>query len=211
MRKELVGNERVIWILKTSGPQPLNVLAAALKMTTEGARFQLIKLVNEGLVEASTEVKGRGRPQQVWALTAQGHARFPDTHAELTVRLIRKIKDTLGEDALDKVIAASAQEGLEKYSKELAGAHTLEDKVKGLAAIRNSEGYMAEYTREGDEFFLIENHCPICAAATECQGFCQSELTIFKTILGEGVTIARKDHIPAGARRCAYHIKPYIV
>jgi predicted ArsR family transcriptional regulator len=33
--------------------------------------------------------------------------------------------------------------------------------------------------KEGKEYFLIENHCPICAAATECQGFCRAELSNF--------------------------------
>ena len=29
-------------------------------------------------------------------------------------------------------------------------------------------------------FLLAENHCPICAAATACQGFCTTELDLFR-------------------------------
>jgi hypothetical protein len=40
--------------------------------------------------------------------------------------------------------------------------------VAELARIREEEGYMAEWNPEQDgSLFLIENHCPICAAADE--------------------------------------------
>jgi predicted ArsR family transcriptional regulator len=70
---------------------------------------------------------------------------------------------------------------------------------------------MAEWRAEGDGFLLIENHCPICAAAAACQGFCRAELEVFQDTLGPGVAIERIDHILAGARRCAYRIVPETV
>ena len=68
---------------------------------------------------------------------------------------------------------------------------------------------MAEWqTDDDDGYLLIENHCPICAAAALCQGFCRSELAIFQTVLGAQASIERIDHLLAGARRCAYRITP---
>ncbi|RPD42981.1 helix-turn-helix transcriptional regulator [Chitinophaga barathri] len=211
MKNNIAETDKTVWFLKTKGPQPLALIAEALKITTEGARFQLLKLSNEGLVNAITESKGRGRPQQIWSLTSAGHARFSDKHADLTLKIIEKIRETLGEQALDAVIEANTKEGIEKYSKEMEGATDLESKVACLARIRDNEGYMAEYEKEGDGFLLIENHCPICAAATACQNFCRSELLTFQTVLGQGVYIQRLDHIVYGARRCAYRIseKPF--
>ena len=57
-------------------------------------------------------------------------------------------------------------------------------------------------------FLLVENHCPICAAARACQGFCRSELEIFHRVLGPGCAVERLEHILAGSRRCAYRIIP---
>lgn len=207
MKNNLAGNDRVIWMLKTRGPQPLTAIATEMKVTTEGARFQLLKLANEGLVESVTESKGRGRPQQIWSLTSAGQARFPDTHAELTVKLIRTIRETLGQKALDTIIEANGQSGVDKYLQELKGIQGLENKVAQLAGIRDREGYMAEYEKDGEGYLLVENHCPICAAATECQNFCLSELNTFRTVLGENVMIKRVDHILSGSRRCAYRIQ----
>lgn len=206
MNNNLAENERAIWLLKTRGPQPLAAIAIELGITVEGARFQLLKLANEGLVQATTESKGRGRPQQIWGLTSAGHAKFPDTHAELTVKILNTMRDTLGQAAIQTVIDANEKNGILKYKADLKGLTDLESKVRQLAEVRNREGYMAEYKKEDDGYLLIENHCPICAAATVCQGFCQSELNTFKVVLGKGVSIKRIDHILAGARRCAYKI-----
>ena len=65
---------------------------------------------------------------------------------------------------------------------------------------------MAEMRRDGDDFLFIENHCPICAAAQACMGFCRSELELFRQALGEGVRVEREEHILLGARRCAYRV-----
>ena len=55
-------------------------------------------------------------------------------------------------------------------------------------------------------FLLVENHCPICAAATACTGFCVTELDLFRAVLGPGAVVKRTEHIVAGDRRCAYRI-----
>lgn len=208
MKKNLAENEKAIWILKTRGPQPLTAIAAELGITTEGARFQLLKLTNEGLVEATTIVKGRGRPQQIWALTQLGNSRFPDMHAEVTVKLIKLMRETLGEPAVQAVIAANEKSNTHKYLNEMEGLPDMEDRLRKLVEIRNQEGYMAEYQKEDSGYLFIENHCPICAAATACQGFCKAELNTFQAILGEDVVVTRIDHILAGARRCAYRVAP---
>jgi predicted ArsR family transcriptional regulator len=64
----------------------------------------------------------------------------------------------------------------------------------------------AESGTGGGGFLLVENHCPICAAARTCQGLCASELEVFRRVLGPDVTVERSDHILAGARRCAYRV-----
>ena len=74
-------------------------------------------------------------------------------------------------------------------------------KVKMLAEMPSAEGYMAtcEKSAEGG-YLLIENHCPICAAASECQGFCRSELEVFRRALGNKVRVERRDYLLDGAR-----------
>jgi predicted ArsR family transcriptional regulator len=201
-------SERLLALLKTRGPQTAAALGQHLGTTDEAARQQLVKLGKEGLVETVSRSKGVGRPTQYWQLTPAGHARFPDAHAAVTVQLIANIRDQLGEAALDQLMAARELQTRTGYALEFADLEPddLEARVARLAAIRTREGYMAEYWPEGDGFILAENHCPICAAATACPGFCRAELNVFQQVLGPNVRVERIEHILAGARRCAYRI-----
>ncbi|RAJ36980.1 putative ArsR family transcriptional regulator [Pedobacter cryoconitis] len=197
---------RFLMLLKTRGALTASAIAQELGMTKEGARLQLLKYTDEGLIQAENESSGVGRPKQFFSLTAAGHAKFPDTHAELTVKLIHMIKNTLGDNALQSVMDAAEQTGRDKYMQELNPIDDLEGRVAKLTEIRSREGYMAEYSKDEQGYLFVENHCPICAAATSCQGFCAGELNVFRFVLGEQVNINRLDHIVSGDRRCSYRI-----
>jgi predicted ArsR family transcriptional regulator len=198
--------DRLLGIIKRRGPQRAGDLGRTLGVTAEAARQQLLQLADAGLIRSESLSRGVGRPSLFWSLTPAGHARFPDTHAELTVQLIESIRGTLGEAALDRIIRGRQREIRRGYRAALEGARTLAARVAGLAELRAREGYMAEWRREGDGFLLLEHHCPICTAAAACQGFCRSELDIFRDALGGDAVVERVEHILAGARRCAYRI-----
>ncbi|WP_081279397.1 helix-turn-helix transcriptional regulator [Rhizobium phaseoli] len=199
---------RILILIKTEGPQLAAAIGDALGISGEAARQQLARMAEEGLVEPVTvAAAGRGRPRQLWHLTAAGNRRFPDGHAELTANLLAILTEQLGAAALDTIISAREAETLKRYRRELETAGDLAARVEGLAAIRTREGYMADSWREADgSFMLVENHCPICAAASVCAGFCRSELETFRAVLG--AEVERSEHILAGARRCAYRITP---
>lgn len=199
---------RILILLKTEGPQLAATLGDALGISGEAVRQQLSRMAEEGLVEArAVAAKGRGRPSQLWHLTTEGNGHFPDGHAELMATLLTTLVEKLGPAALDTVIAARERETLQRYRNELAGRTDLAARVEGLAIIRSREGYMADSWQEEDgSLMLVENHCPICAAATACAGFCRSELETFRSVLGANVE--RSEHILLGARRCAYRITP---
>jgi predicted ArsR family transcriptional regulator len=198
--------DRILGLIKRRGPLRSADIAAALGTTAEAARQHLVRLEHDKLVESVAGKRGVGRPARYWHLTAAAHSRFPDTHAELTVRLIDTIRATLGEAALEKLIGAREEETRRAYSAALSGIATLRARVARLAQIRSREGYMAEWRANADGFLLLENHCPICAAAASCQGFCRAELDVFRDVLGPGIAVERVEHVLAGARRCAYLI-----
>ena len=200
--------ERVLMALKMHGAMSAAALGSRLGTTGEAARQQLARLAEEGLVVATSEAKGVGRPTQSWSLTPAAQSRFPDTHAALTVQLLGIVRNSLGEEALDTLISIREAETRAAYEAELAERTSLRDKVAALADLRSAEGYMADWREEPDgSLVLIENHCPICAAATACQGFCRAELDVFRSVLGPTAEVVRNEHIVAGGRRCSYAIR----
>lgn len=201
--------ERVLMVLKMQGALSSAALGQHLGTTGEAARQQLLRLAEDGLVEARNASSGVGRPTQLWSLTQAAQARFPDTHAALTVQLLDIVKTQLGGAALDAIIAARETETRRAYEMAVADAADLKARVAALVDLRSREGYMAEWSEQPDgTLMLIENHCPICAAATACQGFCRAELEVFRSVIGPGAVVERQEHIVKGGRRCTYTITP---
>ncbi|NES98152.1 MAG: transcriptional regulator, partial [Desertifilum sp. SIO1I2] len=121
--------------------------------------------------------------------------------------LLNSVKQAFGEAGLDRLLEVRSQQQLESYNQQMKGKRSLKQRLNKLVEIRTHEGYMAEVQTQGDgSFLLIENHCPICAAATACTGLCAKELEVFQAILGDDTHIQRVEHIISGERRCAYQI-----
>jgi predicted ArsR family transcriptional regulator len=200
--------EAILFQLKTRGPATTRDLAGRIGITRQAARAHLEKLAAEGLVRHATAPAGVGRPRRIWSLTAQGHGRFPDTHAQMTVELIEAIRGEFGEPGLTRLVDRREQAMAANYEQALCGASSLEERVARLTRLRSAEGYMAEFSCCADgTYVLAENHCPICAAATACQGFCRSELALFARLLAPA-RVERAEHLLAGSRRCTYLVTP---
>ena len=200
--------DRILFQLKTRGPQTAAEIGARLEMTPAGARQHLVKLEAAGLVASDHQREGRGRPRKYWRLTPRGHERFPDRHSDLTLDLLRSMQAVFGERGMETLIEHRERASIADYRKAVGTEGSLRQRLASLARLRSREGYMASVLKDADGFLLVENHCPICAAAAACQGLCRSELAVFRAVLGPDVTIERVDHILAGARRCAYRVTP---
>lgn len=199
--------ERILFHLKTRGPSETLTLSAALAVSRQATLQHLERLAGDGLVTHTDERRGVGRPRRRWSLTEAAQTRFPDTHAQLTLEMLDAVRAEFGDAGVERLIARREQQTESAYTAVLANTDTLEARVARLAEIRTAEGYMADWSSDpAGGFLLVENHCPICAAAAACQGFCRAELEVFRAVLGPDVRIERTDHILAGARRCAYRI-----
>jgi len=200
--------DQLLFELKTRGPATTRDLAARVGITRQAAREHLKKLGAADLLSYTKASGGVGRPGHAWSLTEKGHGHFPDTHAQMTVELIESIRAEFGEKGLDRMIARRERTTVERYGQVLQGAKTLKERVDRLVRLRSLEGYMADSTRCDDgSYIIIENHCPICAAATSCQGFCRSELALFERLLAPA-QVRRSEHLLAGSRRCSYVVVP---
>jgi predicted ArsR family transcriptional regulator len=200
--------DKILFLLKTRGPATAVALARALCITPMGVRQHLARLAEAELVTHDDERRGVGRPKRHWHLTEKAASHFPDTHAQMTVEILGAAKAVFGVRGLDRLIRQRERETLARYKAAMQGARSLAERARRLATLRSEEGYMAEcIAKPGGAMLLVENHCPVCAAAQTCQGLCRSELEIFRAVLS-GAAVERADHILAGARRCAYRIEP---
>jgi predicted ArsR family transcriptional regulator len=199
--------QAILGRLKRGGPHDAQSLASALGVSAMAVRQHLYALQAEGLVTYEAEPRPLGRPAKLWRPTPAADRHFPDAHAALAVDLFGDMTATFGQAGVDRLLEARTRRQAAAYRARVPARGSLRRRLDALAAARTAEGYMAEVQPAGGgAFLLIENHCPIAAAATACRGLCGSELQVFREVLGEGVTVERTEHVMAGARRCAYRV-----
>jgi len=197
----------IVKLLKTEGALDSARLARKLRVTPMAVRQHLYALQQEKMVNAEERPVPLGRPAKFWKLTREADRLFPDAYAELSVALIDAVGETFGSSGVDRLLHTRLARQKREYAARIDRDAPLAKRLQQLAKVRTDEGYMAEVHAEGPKAFVfVENHCPICAAASVCQGLCATEVELFQSVLGPGVKISRTEHIIEGERRCAYRV-----
>ncbi|MFT5412617.1 MAG: putative ArsR family transcriptional regulator [Verrucomicrobiales bacterium] len=200
--------QAILHLLKQQGPRDSGSLAAQLGISAMAVRQHLYALRTNKLVTYQEEQRAIGRPAKMWCLTPAAESEFPDAHAVMTVNLLNAAEDTFGEEGVKRLISRCAEQQIETYRSRIPARDTLQNRLQALATLRNEDGFMAEVQCQPDgSFLLIQNHCPISTAAKVCSKLCDSEMEVFRAILGEDVAVERSEHIVAGTRRCVYRIR----
>ncbi len=211
MEDKQKAKHQILYRLKVQGAQTATALAEQLQISPMAVRQHLQALQADGWVTYQEERRPMGRPVKLWQLQENAGEFFPDSHADLTVDLLQSIETVFGQQGVEKLLAERSQRQLQSYRQRLGPLVGLNgdwrQRVNAIAQLRNEEGYMAEAIPQSERtVLLVENHCPIRAAAQTCALFCRCELEVFQTLLGPMVKIERVEHIMAGDRRCAYQI-----
>lgn len=200
--------DQILHLLKMRGAQTAAALAEQLEISPMAVRQHLQTLKAEQWVTYRQERRPTGRPVKLWQLTEHSVSRFPDSHADLMLDVLRGVETVFGAEGLERVISERSRRQVQTYRAQLAGVESWQAQVRAIARFRSQEGYMAEVLEQPDGLLLVENHCPICAAAQTCPGLCTAELEVFRSVLGTSVVVERVEHIMQGDRRCAYRIQP---
>jgi predicted ArsR family transcriptional regulator len=206
-RADISTRRLIIDLIKRDGRLDAKTIAESLGLTQMAVRLHLYALVEQKLVKSTEEHRPVGRPTHMWQLTDEADRFFPNGHADLVVNFMQTLSQTFGSEGFDEFLQALAKRKIKEYRAALPKGASLADRVKALAKLRTNEGYMAEVRAQEDgSLTLIENHCPICIAATNCLGLCSVELEIFQNVLGKTASVERTEHIQDGDTRCTYRI-----
>ncbi len=206
---EAMGASRrgVLTALKRGGPAPVAELARALGVTTAAVRQQLSRLEEDGLVvRTDARPAGRGRPARRFALTGAAEALFPKRYGDLTTELLSYLG---GPDSLEvrRLFDRRGRRRRAEADGRLEG-RDLADRVAGLTAILDEDGYLADVEELPDGGWRITEHN--CAILTVARGYpraCASELDFIRTAL-PGAEVRRVAHLLDGQHVCAYEVRP---
>jgi DeoR family transcriptional regulator, suf operon transcriptional repressor len=196
---------QLLQALRLRGEARAEELAADLGVTASAVRQHLSGLIGEGLVGHQALRGGPGRPKHVYHLTAAAEHLFPKTYGELASELLEYVEEAEPE-LLDRLFERRRERRLEQARRRLEGK-AFADQVEELARILDEDGYLAAVVPTDTGFRIVEHNCAILSVAQKYGQACSSEIEFIRSALPDA-TVERVQHMMAGARVCAYEVRP---
>ncbi len=196
---------RVLNVLRERMGGTAQEVANLLGVTVPAARRHLMDLEAAGLIHSQVQRPGgRGRPQHVFMLTADGEHTFPKRYAQLCHDILEHVEILYGSGAVMEVLSARNAKLLQAWKERIVGI-SVEEKLSCLIAVLNEHGFQADFERGSDgTLYLIEGNCPALEVARQHHQLCAAEEQLYSRLLG--VTVQRETRIARGASCCRYRV-----
>lgn len=203
--KEMPTRNKILQMMKTSGPMSTREITAELGITEMAVRRHLGVMERDGLIESKMIRQTLGRPTAVFGLTEHGESLFPKNYHSLTLDLLGELELELGEDTVKHLFDRRKVKLNHQYEPEMQGKD-FHEKVLRLAEIQNENGYMTECVKKDEgHYVLMEYNCPISQIANRYNHACDCELKLFESLLDADVE--RTECLAQEGRKCVYIIK----
>ncbi|RCX22988.1 helix-turn-helix transcriptional regulator [Fontibacillus phaseoli] len=203
--KDLSTRNRILQMMKTSGPLSTKEITGQLGITEMAVRRHLGTMERDGLIESKMVRQTLGRPTAVYGLTELAEGMFPKKYHTLTLDLLGELEQECGEDTVNRLFDRRKEKLNRQYEADMQGLD-LPEKVRRLAEIQNENGYMTECEQQGDDHFvLMEHNCPISQIANQYNHACDCELKLFESLLD--AKVERTECLAQEGRKCVYVIK----
>lgn len=196
----------ILELIKRRGEVTGREVADELGMTVAGVRQQLGNCQRDGVVLSRPVRGGPGRPVLVYSLTIAGQHLFGQRYEEIALDVLNNARSIGGGDLVDRIFA-ERQKGLVRHYAPRTGGGDLVSKIRSLARVRQSEGFMASVETDIDgALLLVERHCPVTAVAENYPRLCEFETELFSQVLGPDVCVERTCHMLQGGSTCTFRI-----
>lgn len=168
------------------GGLTLDELADHLGVTRNAVRQQVTTLERDGLVAPNgTRPSGR-RPSKTYGLTEQGREVFPRSYDLLSLSMLRAVRERVGDEAAEQILAAMADDLAQEWLPRLAN---LEPQARLAAVVEkmNQLGYHAKVAADGSSIEAI--NCIFHHVAQETRAVCRFDERIISTMLGSEIRL----------------------
>jgi predicted ArsR family transcriptional regulator len=195
--------DRILQTLLSNPTATITELAEAVDINTISVRHHLTNLQAEGLIQASEERHGVGRPRLVYSLTDTGLEKFPTRYMTLTNRLLEQLKSTLNQTEINELFV--------RMAKSLAAEHLerikklpIEQKLDAIRKSLGDEGFMIEWQKIGEDYQIIEKACPFYHVGQSHPEVCIMDQTLISTMLS--IPTDKVQCVLTGDVHCTYLI-----
>jgi len=198
-------DREILEFVHRTGRSDIQSLCDRLKITRTAVRSRVERLLQDGALESTLESAGRGRPKQVYGITADGLHALGEDYRELAVVFWQTIAEV--DDAATKaILLAKIRDALaDRFRQKLAGSGTIEQRMDQLAGEMRSSGFNVESDHSNPLPILRETNCPFPMLADVDETICEVEKQVFEQVLGAKVEFVNRCR--DGHHCCEFEVK----
>ena len=176
--------DKVLRTLLTHPRSTINDIADAVGISPISVRHHITSLQVEDLVVCDEERHGVGRPRQLFSLTEAGVEQFPTRYVKLTLRLLKRLKETMPEPLVNNLFAQMAQE----LANDIAGdvdtsSLTIDERLALILEILRQEGFSIEWEKVENQILIHEASCPYYFIGQDHPEICTVDQVLISTLL----------------------------
>lgn len=199
----------ILEALKRSGGMPVSDLSREVEMSYMGVKQHCLKLAEMGYLEewrlprAKKEV---GRPEKLYRLTPKCDPLFPEAGVQMTLAVLRGVRQMFGDSAPEKLLYHHFQELREQWQPRLKAGKSLVEKATRLADLRDKAGWFSRCHYDATTGFRIEEfHNPLAKIYEEYPNAVRMEVQMMESLLGTKV-VRDEAVVGKGKKRVVYEI-----
>jgi predicted ArsR family transcriptional regulator len=207
---ELLGTRQkdlLTQLLKQKAGLTVDELSKRLEITRNAVRQHVTALENDGLIMRGDSRPSRGRPEQLYVLTAKGKEAFPRQYSWLAQLVIESVKLETGANRLRDRMGAMGSRVATQLRSQHPGLKTRQQKIQKLSDLMEQLGYnTSRVTATGSASVIEADNCVFHDLALKTPEVCEFDLAFLSTF-----TDSKVDHqecMAKGGNVCRFKFRP---
>jgi predicted ArsR family transcriptional regulator len=197
--------QQIIEYIKEKGQTTVDDLATVVNLTPMAVRYHLNVLQRDNLISspAVRRAAGRGRPQQVYALTEAADNLFPVDYCGLADHLLNELTLRLDKEGIDDLFSSIANR-LGHEAPVATENQRPEERLGEVMAFLTKKGFVVDWEDQEDYYMIHAYSCPYRQIAKEHKQVCLLDKQIISMMLNS--TPTRIACLTSGDSHCTYQI-----
>lgn len=197
-------DREILEYLHQSAGVDVQSLCELLGVTRTAVRQRISRLESAGLIVSDLQGQSRGRPRNIYRVTAEGLHALGENYRQLAVVLWEAITGFEDEDVRIRLLARVRDVLAERFRRQLGSCENLDDRLDLLASEMKSSGFNVESDHQGGLRILRETSCPFPLLAEVDDAICQVERQVLEQVLGAPVEV--RSHCRDGHGCCEFQV-----
>jgi predicted ArsR family transcriptional regulator len=175
--------------LQRNGGADVQSLCDVLGVTRTAVRQRISRLEMLGLIAADLQGQTRGRPRNLYRVTAEGLHSLGENYRQLAVVFWEAITGLQDETVRNLLLSRIRDVLADRFRRQLTEGGSLDDRLDQLASEMKSSGFNIESQHLGGLRILRETSCPFPMLADVDESICQVEREVLEQVLGAPVQV----------------------